>query len=355
MAVTIRDVARELGLSITTVSRALDGYADVAEATRSRVRTAAERMGYAPSHMARQMRRNRADAIGYVISLAASAKSQPASRSFADPFVSEFISGLGDGAAAGGLDLLVSVATPGDEEQALFKRWVHGRRVDGMVINRLRKDDWRVAFLHAQRMPFVANGRIAGADFPYIEVDTRSGFKSLVLHLARLGHTRIAYIGGPAELRLQQDRLSGYRLGLREAGLAVQRSYVETGDLTRRSGYEAAKRLLALASPPTAIIGVNDITAMGVLRAAQELGIRVGADLAVAGFDGIAEAEHTQPPLTTLNQPVYEIARGLVDMLVGLIRDGAGAKNAPRPQTLLQPELIERDSTLLSARPGRKG
>lgn len=345
MAVTIRDVAKRLNLSITTVSRALDGYDDVAEDTRERVRRAAAQMGYAPSHMARQMRRQRADTIGFAISLPPTARGNTNNRAFADPFVLEFIAGLGDEATQCRLDLIVSTATPGEEEETLFRRWVQGRRVDGVVVNRLRKDDWRVAYLTQNRVPFVASGHLQGAAFPFIEVDGKSGFKRMVQYLAGKGHTRIGYIGGPDGLRLQDDRLAGYRAGLRAAGLPSTKTFLVQGDMTRNGGYAAALRLLAQPQPPTAILAVNDMTAIGAMRAARERGLAVGRDIAIAGFDGIADAEHTEPPLTTLNQPAYDIARQLVHLLAELIEDGRNGQSHPPKQVLLQPELILRQST----------
>lgn len=335
MAVTIRDVAKRLNLSITTVSRALDGYDDVAEETRERVVRTAQEMGYVPSRAARQLRRQRADAIGYIL--------PTTGPRFADPFFSEFMAGLGDAATSHNFDLLVSTAPPLEAaEQALYQHWVRSRRVDGIVLSRMRLHDWRVEYLAESKFPFVSLGRTAMAvDHPYIEVDGRAGFAALVEHVARRGHRRIAYIGAPPDLKLQADRLAGYREGLEATGIAPDDALVAEADLTRLGGYQAARRLLALPDPPTAILGANDLTAIGALRAAHERGLVVGRDLAAAGYDGIEDAEHTQPPLTTLNQPVYDIARRLVEMLVKLI---TGEPLTER-QVLLRPELIVREST----------
>ena len=224
----------------------------------------------------------------------------------------------------------------------LYRRWVQGRRVDGMVLSRMRLDDWRVRYLHEAGLPFVASGRSrTPVDLPYIEVDSRSGFAALVAHLVARGHRRIAYIGAPSTLTLQADRFAGYCDGLAAAGITFDPSLVTEGNLTRMGGYQAAQRLLALPQPPTAILGVNDLTAIGAMRAARERGLVIGRDLAVAGFDGTEDAEHADPPLTTLNQPVYEIARRLVRMLLALIASEPLAER----RVVLQPELIVREST----------
>jgi DNA-binding LacI/PurR family transcriptional regulator len=339
MTITIRDVANRANLSITTVSRALDGYDDVAENTRTRVAALAKQRGYVPSFSARQMRRQRTDTIGFVIS---SLSQESDSRPFADPFISEFVAGLGDEATRQDIDLLVSVAIPGENELNVYRRWVLGRRVDGFVVNRLRERDPRVALLRDNAMPFVSSGRIEDtATDPFIEVDTRAGFNLMIQHLAAQGCKRIAFIGTRSDLRLQQDRYAGYIDGLQAAKLAHVPDLIETSDLTRQGGYQAALRLLAKQPRPDAILGVNDMTALGAMRAANDFGLQVGRDIAIAGFDDIDDAQHAQPPLTTLRQPVYDIARQLVQMLLTLVRDPSQAPS----QIMLQPELKVRTSS----------
>ncbi len=336
MPVKIRDVAKRLNLSITTVSRALDGYDDVSEKTRQRVIKAAKEMGYVPSRSARQLRRQRTDTIGYIMPT-------PRPR-FTDPFFSEFVAGLGDESGAQNFDLLVTLASPNQEaERAAYQRLVQGRRVDGIVLSRMRVDDWRVHYLHDSKFPFVCFGRTnVPFEFPHIRVDGASGIRRLVAHLVEQGHQRIAFISAPADLSLQVDRFRGYQEGLNDFGLTFDEKYVADGNLTRDGGYLAAQKLLALRPAPTAIIGANDLTAIGVLRAAREMGITVGRDLAVAGFDGIEDTEHSVPPLTTLHQPVYDCARRLVRILTALINH----QELTEQQILLQPELIIRASTL---------
>jgi LacI family transcriptional regulator len=333
--ITIHQVAKKLKLSITTVSRALDGYDDVAAKTRQRVIHTARAMGYVPSRAARQLRRQRAEAIGYIL---------PTSGShFTDPFFSEFIAGLGDEATSSNFDLLVSTAAPDTAaERQVYARWVQSRLVDGIVVNRMRLRDWRARYLVKNGFPFVAHGHtLLSFKFPYIEIDSRSGFENLVKHLVDRGHRRIAYIGAPPHLTLQADRLAGYQNGLSTAQIGFDEALIAEGDLTRTGGYQAALRLLDLAQPPTAIIGANDLTAAGAMRAVHERGLVVGRDVAVAGYDGTDDSEHMQPPLTTLKQPVYEIARRLVRMLVA----GIEGKVLVEEQLILQPELIIREST----------
>jgi LacI family transcriptional regulator len=335
MRLTIRDVARQLHLSITTVSRALDGYTDVAPETRKRVIETAQQMGYTPNRAARQLRRKRTDTIGYII---------PANHAgFADPFFSEFIAGLGDEASAHGYDLLVTTASPASPtEKTIYERWVQGGKVDGMIVNRIYLEDWRLQYLAEQKMPHVSLERsLSPLDFVGIEADSFGGFLELVNYLLSRGHTRVAYIGGAAELKIDHDRYKGYLAGLDAAHIIPDTTLVVRADLTAESGYDCTKNLLKLPSPPTAIICVNDLTAIGAMHAAHEHGLRVGRDIAIAGFDGIADAAHTQPPLTTLDQPVYAIARRLVMMLMALIHN----KSLEARQVKIRPKLMIREST----------
>jgi LacI family transcriptional regulator len=335
MPVTIRDLARTLNLSVTQVSRALGGYSDVSEVTREKVIKAAHEMGYEPSYAARQLRRKRSDAIGFIL--------PTSSPRFSDPFYANFLAGVCDEAALHQVDLVVSSCPPDSElEKTMYQRWFQSSRVDGMVINRVRTHDWRGEYLAENHMPFVTLGLPdTSHTFPAIKVDERGGFERLVLHLKDKGHSRIAFIGGPIELVIQQERFEGYRQGLQAAGLKYNDQLVLLTDLTEDGGYLAACTLLKQANPPTAILGCNDQIAIGALRAAKETWRKTGIEFAVAGYDGIREGEYTDPPLTTLSQPTYEIARKLVQMLVAVINHDL----VSQPRLMVVPELILRAST----------
>ena len=256
MTITIRDVARRLNLSTTTVSRALDGYDDVAEETRQLIVKTAHEMGYVPNQAARQLRRRRSDTIGYIL---------PAEKPrFSDPYFAEFIAGLGDEAAAHGFELLVSTAPPGSQvERQAYERWVHGRKVDGIVLNHIYLSDWRVQYLAQAQFPFVTLERsLDPYDYPSVEVNGCRWFKVLIDHLVSLGHQRIAYVGASPDLTIQADRLEGYRDSLHSHGLLLDAELIIEGNLTNEGGYRAAERLLALLNPPTAIACVDDMTAI---------------------------------------------------------------------------------------------
>ncbi len=335
MPVTIRDIAKKLNLSIGAVSRAMDGYPDISEETKQRVKQTAREMGYIPNRAARQLRRQKADAVGYILP-----SNTPR---FADPFFTEFIAGLGDETARHPFDLLISIAPPGDDsEQQIYRSWVQGRKVDGFILTHLRVQDWRLEYLNEQRMPFTALESISDTvNFPRINLDRESAISELIDHLLGRGFKRIACIGGPENLQSQSSQMAGYRLGLKTAGLPFDQNLAMVSDLTSSSGYQVTKRLLSIPDPPDAIICINDETAFGVLRASHEKGLKVGQDLAVAGFDGVQISKFTEPPLTSLDIPVYEIACQLVKMLIAEIE----GQPLPERQVVLRPTLLVREST----------
>ncbi|MCB0100896.1 MAG: LacI family DNA-binding transcriptional regulator [Anaerolineales bacterium] len=333
--ITIRDVARKTGLSITTVSRALDGYDDVAEETRATVVSTAQKMGYIPNRAARQLRRQQAETIGYIIPVH--------TVGFADPFFSEFIAGLGDEISSQNYDLLVTSAPPAsEEERTQYTRWIQSGKVDGIIVNRVRLQDWRLQYLARTKTPHVSMERsLDPINFIGIETDVTSGMLELITHLTNAGHKRIAYIGGDSQLKIEQDRFQAYLAGLSAAHLSFRPEMTTQADLTSEGGYQSAIRLLSQSKPPTAIVCINDLTAIGAMHACHDHHLKVGHDIAVAGFDGIADTAHTQPPLTTLDQPVYDIARQLVRMLLSMIHN----ETLSEKQVMVKPNLLIRAST----------
>jgi LacI family transcriptional regulator len=332
MRPTIRDVAEKLKISITTVSRALDGYKDVSEETRILVVRTARQMGYTPNRAARQLRRQRSESIGFIL--------PPGAQHFSEPFFMEFISGLGNELTAGDHDLLVSAAPSEETEREMYRRWVHGGKVDGFILNRLRLRDWRVRFLLEQNIPFATLDHSGKGNYPCIRVDGAQGYVELVQHVHSNGFRRFAFIGGPENLISQVERLDWCQRAIQSAGLVLPAGRIATSDMSSTGGYQAAIELLSLPDPPDAILCINDETAFGVLHAAHTRGLEVGRQLAVAGFEGVQDARYTEPPLTTLDIPVYDIARQLVSMLLKSMDQGT-----VHLQKFIKPNLLMRAST----------
>jgi DNA-binding LacI/PurR family transcriptional regulator len=332
--ITIRDVAKRLNISIYTVSRALNGYDDVADQTRQLVIETANKMEYAPNRAARQLRRQKTETMGFIL--------PSTSERFDEPFITEFVSGLGIELSSKNFDLLVSSATTEDGERALYHRWANGHKVDGFVLNRIRKHDWRVRYLSQLGVPFAGLGKSHdGIDYPCIRIEGAEAYLGLVNHIQDKGFARPAFIGGPKDLINQLDRLKWLKSALKKCGLDAEPGNIVSTDMTSTGGYEAARRLLSSPVPPDVLFCVNDQAAFGVLHAADERGWLIGKDIAVAGFDDLRESQHTRPPLTTLSISVPDIARQLVLMLLGSINDPSHATQ----EIVIKPDLRLRGST----------
>jgi LacI family transcriptional regulator len=333
--VTLRDLATELDLSITTVSRALAGYDDVAEATRQRVLETAAQMGYVPDVIARRLQKGRTDTIGFIV--------PTSGPRFSDPFFSELLAGIGNYAARQNFDVLVSTRAPDtEEEQAAYRHMAESHRVDGLLVVRTRVKDRRIAYLSHIGFPFVAFGRTdLGVDFPYVDEDGFRGLELVTQHLIDQGHRQLAFVTVAQDLMFCGYRQAGLEATLQRNDLAISAEYRVAGDLTQGGGFSAMNQLLDLSPPPTAVIACNDLMALGAISAAQKRGLVVGRDVAVTGFDDIPLAEHSHPPLTTVRQPIYDIGRQICDMLIRRI----GGEELAESHVLLQPELVVRESS----------
>jgi LacI family transcriptional regulator len=341
-SVTLKDLAEKLELSITTVSRALAGYDDVAEATRQRVLQAAREMGYVPDITARRLQSGRTETIGFVI--------PTFGPRFSDPYFSELLAGIGNEAARHNFDLLVSTRAPDTpEEEAAYRHMTDGRLVDGLLVVRTRVRDRRIASLGRIGFPFVAFGRSdLDVDFPYVDEDGFQGFELVTQHLIDLGHRRLAFVSAPPDLMFCTHRRSGLEAALQRNGLSLPPEYCITGDLTQGGGFAAMNQLLDLSPPPTAVVACNDLMALGAISAAQKRGLVVGRDIAITGFDDIPLAENAHPPLTTVRQPIYDIGRQTCNMLIRLIQE----EELTERHVLLQPELVIRESSGGRLNPG---
>ncbi|TFH33351.1 MAG: LacI family transcriptional regulator [Anaerolineales bacterium] len=316
---------------MTTVSRALAGYNDVAEETRAVIQSSAQQLGYFPNLTARQLQNQRTDTFGIIL--------PSVGPRFADPYFSLILAGIGDEIARWGYDILISTRPPGPEELEAYRSIVEGQRVDGIVVIRTRLEDERIAYLVERGFPFVAFGRTAlDLDFPFIDEDGEAGTYELILHLTQLGHERIAYIAAPQDLTFGFNRHKGYQRALEDTGLVYRPDYVEVGDLTRRGGSSAAEKLLARPVPPTAIVAANDLMALGTMNRVQQMGLKIGSDISIAGFDDIPTAEALG--LTTLNQPIFRIGNQLSQMLLDVIL----GKQLVEPKRVLKPKLLIRES-----------
>ena len=352
MAVTIVDVAKHAQVGVGTVSRVINGAEHVRPETRQRVEAAMRELAFHPNAHAGNLKRAQGGvrAIGYLFAAE--------QRTLSDPFFSRLVVGMADAARELDYDLhIASCKDPSDEVHAL-ERMMRGNRLSGLMLTDTRVDDKRIALLQRRKFPFVAFGRTgplgsAVSGMPFVDVDGSAGIRQAVAHLIAKGHQRIGFIALPMHLMCAQDRLAGYQQALKKARIRLNPDYIVPGGLTEAAGETAAAVLLQRPTRPTAIVACSDVMAFGAMRAIQRNGLSIGHEveevgdglgntISLIGFDDVPMAAHTTPPLTTVRQPVYEIGRDIVTMLVRQLT--AGEVGEIVPPKLISPELVIRES-----------
>ncbi len=304
MRVTIRDVAREAGTSVATVSRVLNDSGPVHAATRERVREIARRLRYSPSGAARSLSTQKTHTIGVLL---------PA---LYGEFFSEVIRGIDQMAHRRGYHLLVSSSHADRDELEAALRAMHGR-VDGLLVMTPDIDAETLTAILPPRLPLVLiNTSLDEGSFASVAVDNFGGVYGMVRHLLELGHRRIAIIQGTRGNHDAQHRLRGYRAALSEAGIPPDPALEIEGNFTEAAGHAAVRRVLALEPRPTAIFASNDAMAIGALSALREAGLRVPRDLSVVGFDDIPIARYMDPPLTSVHVGISELGGRATERLL---------------------------------------
>ncbi len=314
--VTISDVAASLGLTKGTVSRALNGYTDIAEATRARVAARAGRMGYSPLAHAQAIRTGRVRAIGLVLQL----EEHDAQR----PFLADFLQGITAAAGAEGWTLTVATAGSEADGRETYTRLIEDRKADGFILPRTRLDDPRVDLLLGAGTPFVMYGRTRDSrNRAWFDILGEAAMGEAVKRLAGFGHRRIAFINGLADYTYATLREEGFREGMADAELDVDEEMIIHGVATLAAGELAADALLSLDDPPTAVVCATDKAGLGVCRAAAARGLRLGRDLSVIAYDGVPESALAQPPLTTFEVDQVHAGARLASLLIRRCRGAA--------------------------------
>ncbi|HTW37173.1 MAG TPA: LacI family DNA-binding transcriptional regulator [Steroidobacteraceae bacterium] len=330
---TISDVARELGISVATVSRALSRPELLRADTRERVLAMVERLGYRPNVLARGLRRGKTHAIVFVVPNLS-------------PFFLEIYAGAEDVARAADFALLLG-SSNGDpqREEACFDQVTSGR-ADGII---LLTGVAPAAYAAGRRAlpPLVSVlERLPEHSVPVIRTDHRGGATEAVRHLIELGHRRIAHIAGARHVASSARRLEGYRAGLEAAGLAASPELLYPGDFTMQSGAAGIEKLLRLDEPPTAVLCANDEMAFGAIRMLNKRRLSVPEDLSIVGFDDQNLAAFYNPPLTTVHIPRHELGRRAALELIKELEGREGAR-----EVVLPTRLVIRESTA----PPRRG
>lgn len=309
-------MAQALGLAKGTVSRALNGYPDISEATRLRVARTAQRMGYTPLAHAQAIRTGRVRALGIVLQV-----DEPDAQR---PFLADFLAGLTSAASAENWSLTVATARGEDATLATMRRLVHERKADGFILPRTKLNDPRIALLREAGVPYVMFGRTGDSEgCAWFDILGEDAMAAAVDRLAELGHRRIGYIGGGPEYAYSALRREGFRAAIARRGLPASNGLDMEGAATKDQGRDAARRVLTAGSPPTALVCATDMIALGVYDAAGDLGLEIGRDLSVIAYDGIPEGAYANPGLSTFEVDSHMAGERLATLLIRRIRGEA--------------------------------
>jgi LacI family transcriptional regulator len=333
----LRDLSTILGLSQTTVSRALNGFPEVSEETRLRVRAAAESHGYRPSAAARRLATGQSGTLGVVF---------PRERNMlGDLLFTEFLGGCVEQASDMGYDITLAMASGAQTEESVYRRAVRSARVDAMILSSPLLADTRLDLLRGLNMPFIVHGRTTSAvPYPYLDIDNEDAFFKACKLLTDLGHTRIALLNFDLNFNFANDRANGYLHALALAGIERDCHLISEAIMTEQAGIDEAHRMLELANPPTAFLCSSISQALGVKRAAKEKDLVIGKDISlIAHDDRLHEirAENFEPPLTATQSSIGDAGKRLVALLIAQLTDN----NAALASEVWPVDLVVRAST----------
>jgi LacI family transcriptional regulator len=327
---TIADVARDAGVSTTTVSHALNGTRVVAAETRQRILEAVERLQYEVNSVAQSLKRNRSQAIGLLIT------------DIGNPFFTALVRGIEDVANQAGYSVILCNTDEDSEKELTYLRMLTRKRVDGIVMAPTGSPSPFIDTMAASGFPLVCIDRASpGPPCDCVLVDNVEGARIATDHLIRLGHRRIGIISGLARVGTSSERLAGYRRALTDAGIAIEPTLVREGNSRLDGGYRWMLDLLDTPSPPTALFVTNNLMTLGALGALATRGVRVPDDLALIGFDDFEWATVLRPRLTAVAQPTYEIGETAARLVLERI---SGAAVGPPRRVVLRTRLIVRET-----------
>lgn len=327
---TIKDVAKHAQVSVTTVSHVVNGTRFVSDAARERVQRAVTELRFVPSALARGLKSNRTHTIGMMIP------------NNSNPYFAEIIRGIEDTCFAAGFNVILCNSDDAPLKQSTYVRLLSEKQVDGLIVVSSGADDELIETLRAAPMPQVIVDReIDDLPADLVEVNHESGAALATHHLLALGHRRIACIAGPQALPPARQRVAGYHRALVEAGMKVDDRLLRRVDFTSEGGHAAMTSLLAMRQRPSAVFASNDLMAIGAICAAASAGLRIPQDLSVVGFDDIALAAYSNPPLTTIVQPKHQTGELAARLLMSRIATPGLALR----REILEPTLCVRSST----------
>jgi LacI family transcriptional regulator len=330
---SIQALADSLGLSTSTVSRALNGYADVSAKTRARVEAAASAMNYQPHPMAHRLATGKTGAIALLTSMRGG--------NYLEASFTALVSGVAEVLRAQKL-FTMSVGIPtGDDEISELERFLSARLVDGIILTRTRTHDPRVALLQARGMPFVTYGRtMDNAPHAWVDTDNVGAFEQATSQLIALGHRRIALINGMPNMAFAVLRQQGFEQALHKAGIALDTCPVHYTELNGASGAHVMERLLSAVPRPSAVLCAIDGLALGAYQSIKKAGLLVGSDISVMGYGNTEAGEFADPPLASMDHAIAENGRHLAQTLLQVM----GGADPASLNLLEKPKLLMRAS-----------
>lgn len=337
---TLEEVAARAGVGRGTVSRVINGSPRVSAATRAAVEAAVAELGYVPNTAARALAANRTDAIALVVP-------EPETRFFSEPYFSEVLRGIGAALSDAEMQLLLIFAGS-DRERKRLAQYLAAHRVDGALLVSVHADDPLPDLLSQLEIPAVISGpRSAAETLTSVDSDNYRGARQAVEHLIGRGRRAIAHITGRLEVYGAQRRIDGYRDALRDTGREVDDLLIEPGDFSEDGGRRATAALLERRPGLDAVFAASDVTAAGARQALREAGRRIPDDVALVGYDDSVIARHMEPPLTSVRQPIEDMGRAMIDLLLAEIADrrSFASRVLERRQVILPTELVARASS----------
>ncbi len=307
----IRDVAKRAGVAPITVSRCINNSGYCSQETRTRVEAAIAELGFVPNRLASGLRSKRTNTLALILT------------DITNPFFTTIARGVEDIASEAGYTVIFCNTDESVSKEKMYLQMLLERRVDGILLVPALNGLDSMAFIRKQNIPIVIlDRRLPELITDSVRCDSEGGAYQLTQLLLSLGHREIAILNGPKDVSTSEDRLAGYRRALAEAGIPINSKREYYGAFTQESGFEMTYKVLAEAQQLTALFAANNFIAFGVLKALQELKLRVPEDIAVVGFDDLPPALVTFPFLTVASQPAYEMGRRAIEILLKKLNEG---------------------------------
>lgn len=334
---TIKDVAREAGVSTSTVSRVISRDSRISQKTRENVIKVMEKLNYYPNSIARSLANKKTDTIGVIM---------PSHKEdiFMNPFFQESLRGINFVTSQNSYDILIASNHEGENDADAIKRIIRGNRVDGLILTRSKENDESIDYLMESKFPFVLIGScMEHEEIPSVDNDNEKAAYEITNLIIAKGRNKIAFIGGEPNTVVTKDRFKGYVRALKEAGIDFKSEYFISDRFSEESGYELTKKILKLEDIPDAIIVADDLMSFGALKRLKEEKYEVPKQIMLASFNNSMLAKYSNPSITSIDIKSSELGRQACEKLFSILRD----KKDENFREIIDYEIIERESTKL--------